>query len=179
MIKVLKRFSYFLLCLLFFLQLFIIFLPKEQIFNYLKDKTKAYHVILHSKIAKDKGIKLLLKNNSLVYNGLKVASIKNISVDIFIFYTQINIKNTILSEIIENIMPRHISQIKIYWSPFILNHIGLKANGAMGVVSGYIDLFHKKIILILKPSKLMRTRYSATLRQMKKSNKGYRYVYNF
>ncbi len=179
MIKILKRFFYFLLCFLLFLQLLIIFLPKEQIFNYLQDKTKVYHIILHSQTIKDEGIKIILKNNSLVYDGLKVASSKNISADMFIFYTQINIKNVTLSEIVESVMPSHISQIKISWSPFILNLVKLQANGDMGTISGYVDLFHKKIILILKPSKLMKARYSATLKNMKKTKKGYRYVYNF
>ncbi len=179
MIKILKRFFYFLLCFLLFLQLFIIFIPKGQILNYLQDKTKVYRVVLHSQIIKDKGIKLILKNNSLVYDGLKIASSKNISIDMFIFCTQINIKNVTLSEIVESAMPSHISQIKIYWSPFILNHVKLQVNGDMGTVSGYVDLFHKKIMLILKPSKLMKARYSATLKNMKKTKKGYRYVYNF
>lgn len=179
MIRLLKRFFYFLLCLLLFLQLFIVFLPKGQVFNYLKDKIKVYHIVFHSQLEKDEGIKLILKNNLFIYDGLKVASIENISVDTFMFYTQINIKNAMLSEVSESIMPNHISQIKIYWSPFILNHVKLQANGDMGAVSGYVDLFHKKIILILKPSKLMKTRYMATLKEMKKTKKGYRYVYNF
>ncbi len=179
MIKIFKKFFYFILCLLLFLQLLIIFLPKEQIFNYLIEKAKVYHIVFHSQAIKDKGVKFTLINNRLIYDGLKVASSKDINADLFIVYSTITITNVKLSEIVESMVPDDISIIKFLYSPYMLYHIKFKANGKMGIASGDIDLLHKKIMIDLKPSKLMRTRYSATLRQMKKSNKGYRYVYNF
>ena len=179
MIKILKKFFYFLICLLIFLQLLIIFLPKGQIFNYLKKKAKIYHITFQSQNTKDKGVKFSLKNNILIYDGLKVASNKDISADLYIPYCTINIADIQLSEIVGSMMPSKISNVKLFYSPYMLYHIRFIANGKIGFAVGEIDLLHKKIWIDLKPSKLMKTRYSATLRQMKKIKGGYKYVYNF
>jgi len=179
MIKILKRFFYFILCLLLFLQLLIIFLPKGQILNYLNKEIKVLNISFHSQIIKDKGINFILKNDLLIYDGVKVVSSKKISTNLCIFYTVVDITNIKFSEIIANFVPNNISSIKLFYSPYMLYHIKFKASGEMGFVSGDIDLLHKKILLDLKPSGLMKTRYNATLRQMKKSDRGYKYVYNF
>jgi len=42
------------------------------------------------------------------------------------------------------------------------------AIGDVGKIDGYVDLFHKKVVLHLNPSRLVRRSYRRLLRQMKK-----------
>ena len=179
MIRFFSKIMYFILCIVLFLEIVVYFLPKKQIWFYTQQKLEKYYISLNSKGYKDKGYEFLLKDNSLKYDKLNVATSKKIEVFPLIFINKVKIKNIKLSEVLSDMFPSKIEKATLYWSPLCGYKIEIEAKGDMGNAHGFIDVLHRKVVIDLEPSKIMKRRFSRTLREFKKVKTGYRYVKTF
>ena len=177
--KLFGKLIYFLLCLTVFLELSIYFLPKKQLLYYASSKLNAYFISFEPKQVKDNGFKLILKDTTFKYDKLPMATSKDITLFSLLFVDKIVIKDIYLSDIALDILPKKVDLITICWTPLSGYKVKLYAKGDIGEANGYIDLFHRKLILYLKASKKAKRKYADILRQMKKEAKGYKYVKSF
>ena len=177
--KLLGKLIYFLLCLILFLELSIYFLPKKQLLNYANIKLNSYFISFSSKQVKDRGFKLILDDTTFKYDKLPMATSKEITLFSLLFIDKIIIKDIYLSDVASDILPKKVDLATLYWTPLQGYKIKVYAKGEIGKATGYIDLFHRKIILYLQVTQKAKRRYSNILRQMQKEAKGYKYVKSF
>jgi len=177
--KFFKKIIYFLICLIVFLEITVYFLPKKQLFLLANAKLSSYLISLDAKDISDRDFRLILKNSVLTYDKMQVASSKKIEFLSLIFFEKITIRDIKLSDIVMGMLPKDIKEVDIKWTPLYGYKVRFHAIGDVGKIDGYVDLFHKKVVLHLNPSRLVRRSYRRLLRQMKKEGKGYKYVKNF
>lgn len=179
MMKFIGKIFYFLLCFILFIQITIYFLPKKQLLEYANSKLSSYYISLNSKQIDENNFKIVLENNTLRYDKLKVASSQKIEFLSLIFLEKIKITNIKFGDIATGIFPPNIKDIIVYWTPLYGYKVKISAQGDIGEIYGYIDLLHQNVTVHLKPSKIATLNYKKILRKMKKEAKGYRYVQSF
>lgn len=179
MIRVVKKVIYFLVCVILFLELSVYLFPKKQLLCYMDSKLHSYYISFDSKKIEDDGFNLILINTAIKYDNLTVLTAKEITFFITFFSNKVIVKDIYLNNIASDILPEKIDFATLYWN--ILQGYTLKiyAKGDIGKIEGNIDLFHRKIVLFLKPTKQSKSRYSNLLKVMKKEAKGYKYVKSF
>lgn len=177
--KLFGKLIYFLLCLILFLELSIYFLPKKQLLYYANSKLNSYFISFEPKQVKDKGFKLILQDTTFKYDKLPMATSKDITLFSLLFIDKIVLKDIYLSDIALDILPKKVDIVTLCWNPLNGYKVKIYAKGDIGEANGYIDLFHRKVILYLKATKKAKRKYFNILRQMKKEAKGYRYVKSF
>ncbi|NPA73472.1 MAG: hypothetical protein GXO12_02055 [Epsilonproteobacteria bacterium] len=177
--RFLKKVLYMLFCFLLFIEISVYFLPKEELFYFAQRKLNGYYIGFYSQKIEDKGFKLKTVNDSIKYDKLDIANIKEADLTTFVLWNDFIAKDIRLSDVSSSIVPRNIEYVKLIWSPFSGYKIKVDIKGDLGVAVGYIDILHKKIVITLKPSNLMKKRYYSTLRGLKKIKAGYKYVKSF
>ncbi len=180
MVKFMKKLLYFTLCLILFFEVTIYMLPKKVVWQYINNKILSHYLIsLDSSSIKEMPFGLVLENGSLKYDKLEVFSGDSIEIVSSIFIEKVVINKIHFSDIAMDIFPKNIEKMVIYWTPLTLKKIEIRSSGDIGTISGYIDISKREIVIHLKPSTKAKKSYSNILRQMKKSDKGYKYVKNF
>ncbi len=176
MVKIVKFFGY----VAFFLLALMYFTPKESVYYFAEHELKNFKVIVSNEEIIDKGFTLELSNLDVYFESIESAKIDKMDVALFGLYDKIEAQNIVLSSVASSFIPVKITQINILYSVIDPLHVKLNAVGEFGEVHGVVSVLDRNASLILKPSKLMRTSYRKTLRNLRKKADGeYEYVQNF
>ena len=170
-----KIFYFFLYLCIFFLAL-IYFSPKEALYHFAEQQLKPFQVILSNETLKDNGFSLVIQNASLSVEKIPSATIHKTTITPLGFYNDISMKNIILSNAIKSFAPTKITDIKIQYTLFQPLFIKLNGEGAFGTFYGTLNLQTRKLHIVMQPSKIMKTKYKTTLRNLKKTKNGV-YIY--
>lgn len=170
--KLLKFFSYS----LFFIFALILFVPKESFYYLLEQNLKKFDVIISNEKLEDKTISLDIKNLDISAKGIESLKIKEANIVILGLYNAVELQKIQLSSLVENYLPAKIDSIDISYT--ILHPLVLQADGhgEFGDARVSVNLLDRNATLILKPSKVMFSRYRNSLRKFKKSKNG-EYIY--
>jgi len=170
------RFLKFIAYMLFFLSMFLIFLPKENLFYQVEKEAIKYDVYISKESIGEKLFGLKLHHASISYQGIQSATIEEADFFLGLFYNEVVLKNIELSSLVKNYWPQKISLCKFHYSVLDPLIIYGKAKGLFGKIDMHYNLQKRTIDIFLKPSKLMLKKYSSTLRYFKKLDNGeYRY----
>ena len=156
-----------------------LFLPKESIYYFAEKKLLENKVILSNETTKEKLFGLDVLNTQVYYENINIASVKNIEIETFLFYTKIKVNNIELTKSFENILPNSINHIEIKHSILEFDKIYINANGSFGELIGFIDILNRNITLELIASNNMKNSYSKLLKSMKLKDGKYYYEYKF
>lgn len=173
--KILKKLGWILL----FIYLIIAFFPKENLFYLAEDKLKNYNIVLNHERLKDRLILFKIEQSSVYYDGLHVGDVRTLDTFIGLFYNQISLKNANFSENLRQFVPNKIDNLTIKSTILYPIKLWINGNGDFGEISGFFDLYKKKLKLILKPNKNVLTKYSSIVKEFKKINNEYVYEKNF
>ena len=170
--------SYF----LFALFCFVYFLPKESIYYEIEKHLKTENTIISNETVKEKALGIDISDGSLYFEEIKIADIKNIEFETYIYSTNLEIKEITLAKNLGIYAPLKIEKIDLKYN-FLdfdkLDKIDLSAEGEFGVIDGQIDFINKVINISLEPSKMMKEK-TILLNNMKKGeNEKYTYEYKF
>jgi hypothetical protein len=172
MVKVLK----YLLYVLFFIYALIYFLPKQFIYFYAEEYLENEKVVISSESSVEKSFGLKIEDAQISYKSIQSANIKEIEIDMVIFYNSIRVENIELSKAVASIFPQNIDNIDIKYSLLKPLNMTINAKGEFGEANGYLDIVEKKFSMKLKASKLMKSRFSQTLKNFRKNAQG-EYIY--
>ena len=172
--KVVAIIFYFVL----FLESLIFFIPKDRLFLYLEDRLKENYIDISQNKIVDNGFVTLAKDMKVNYDKLDIASLKSLKLYTFLFYNSLKAKNIELKESVSMMMPKRVDFIKVSYFVFNPLNIYIYAKGDFGEADGFVDILHKKLSILVKPSKIFKS-YHQTLSQMKKEKSGYRFEYRF
>jgi len=170
--KVLK----FVSLLLFFIFALILFVPKDSFYYLLEQNLKKFDLIISNEKLEDKTLSLDVQNLDISAKEIKSLSIKKANIKILGIYNSVELQNIQLSSLVENYLPAKINKVDVYYT--ILHPLVLQADGhgKFGNAKIAVNILDKNVTLILKPSKVMFSKYRNSLREFKKSKNG-EYIY--
>lgn len=170
----------FLLYVLFFLLTLMYFMPKQSVYYFAERELQKYNIVVSHETVDDNGLSLQVSNLDIYAQSIKSAHVHKLTISLFGLYNSFEAKGIKLESVVESMLPLEINKVSATYS--ILNPVNiiLESEGAFGSISGSANIIDRKVVLLLKPSKLMVSKYRATLSNFKKLKGGeYEYVQNF
>ena len=175
-----KKIALFVLYTFLFFGALLFFTPKENLYYFAEEQLKPLGVVIGYEEAVDHGFTLEILHAKLYVKKIKSANIGSATIGIFGLYNTASINNVVLDKTFEQFFPPLIQRIDVAQSVFAPLQLSAKAVGDFGEAVATVDLLERSAKVIVKPSKLMLSRYKNTLRQLKKSKEGdYSYEYKF
>jgi hypothetical protein len=170
--KFLKFFSY----LLFFIFALILFVPKSNVYYFAEKNLKKVDVIISQETIQENFLSLSLKNLKVNVKAIDAGLIKGLDITLLGVYNKILISDIELSSVVEAYLPSKIEKIETTYTlldPLVVHVLG---NGLFGESSITFNLKTRELLVSLKPSKLMFSKYRKSLNKFKKSKNG-EYIY--
>jgi len=175
-----KKIALYLLYTLLFVAALLFFTPKENIYYFAEEQLKPLGVIISQEETIDHGFTLEISQAHLYVQKIKSADIGSLTVKLLGVYNHIGASKVILDPTFEQFFPPVIEHIDLRQSLINPFHINAAATGDFGEAQATVDLLERSVIVILKPSTLMRKRYQNTLKMLTRTEEGdYRYEYQF
>ena len=174
-----KNLSKYFLYLVLFLSVFILFLPKEQLFNYAVNKLYNEKIYLKDYTYKESLTSSNIKNINIIYDSINIANINNINGELFLVYNNVDIRDIKLDESLNSFVPSKIRYININYNILKPLYIYSKVDSKQYSIKIKFDILNLKIKAIFKTSKFFRKKYQKLLRELKydKDIKDYTYEY--
>lgn len=173
--KVLKIFIY---VMLFFIA-FLVFLPKESLYNFLEKELEKKQIIVSNEIRDEKLFALEVSKANLYFEKINIGKFEELTFESYLIYTKVNLKQLSFMDSFSSFLPTPIENVSLKHSILDLNTVKIESNGTFGELSGEINIFSNSAKLYLIPSKMMKDSYSKLLRNMKLENGVYIYEYKF
>jgi len=162
----------------FFLFMLTLFLPKENIYYFIKNELAArYTLYVTEKNLKEELFGLSVADGEISYDEVDIARFQALDIQVYLFVNTVNLHKIELSSLVANYFPKKIEVISFEYSLLNPLHIVLYANGDFGTANGEYSLKENKIIIRLKASKELEFKYKNTLHYFKKSKDG-EYIYD-
>ena len=163
--------------MLFFLLWFslLLFMPKERLYYALEEVLEKEHIQINEKSIKEGIFSFEIEEASLYVEGIKVATIENISFWTLLFYTHIEVKEVHIDSSLKNMLPKELVYGSMIHSVQNLFSASLKANGSFGVIEGVIDAKKRSIHMDFIEAKELQSIQS----HLKKGDKGWYYETSF
>ena len=175
-----KKIALFFLYSFLFIAALLFFTPKENLYYFAEEQLKPLGVVIGYEEAVDHGFTLEILHAKLYVQKIKSADIDSATIGIFGIYNAVSLDNIVLDKAFEQFFPPLIQRIDLHQSIFNPLSLNAVAIGDFGEAEATVDLLERNATVILKPSKLMFSRYKSTLKQLKKTKEGdYRYEYKF
>jgi len=164
----------------FFLAALLFFTPKESLYYFGEEQLKPLGVVVAQEEVIDHGFTLEIKHAALYVKKIKSAKIKSIELHLFGLYNSVNITDIVLDDTFEQFFPPLINHVTMTQSIFTPTSLSAEALGDFGEATATLDLLDRNGSVTLRPSKLMRSRYKNTLRQLRRTKGGaYSYAFKF
>ncbi len=166
----------FLFIILFYVGL-VLFMPKINLYYTLENLLQKEHLILEEEVIKDRWFDLDMKGVSVFYEGIASVDVKEIKITPWIFYNHVIATDVTMAKALQKMFHFSASKVELRYSLLDYKNILLKADGDFGVLSGKVDLFAQKMIIIVEPS--ARFKKSDMMRYFKKTEEGWTYESKF
>ena len=175
-----KKIALILFYIVFFLAALLFFTPKESIYYYGEEQLKPLGVILAQEEAVDTGFSLKIEHAKLYVQKIKSANIALIELTLLGVYNTVSVENIVLDKTFEQFFPPLVEHLEVTQSILAPVKVSATAHGDFGTAAASVHLVDRNGTVLLTPSKMMRSRYKNTLRQLKRTKTGdYRYDFKF
>lgn len=157
----------------------LVFLPKENIFYTLQNRASEKNMSFNYDKVKENPLLLSLEGGTAFYEELPLASFRTLEVHSY------GVMNTLVAEKItltpdfSELFPEVIESVIVkqrLWRP---DNIVIEMSGDFGVAKGEYSLFHRRLHLVIEPSRIL-FRFPALMNKLKKNENGewvYEYFY--
>ena len=164
---------------LFFMAL-LYFLPKEHLYYLVQQKLQEQKITLTQKQLRETPFGVELQEVSVSYEGVPVATAKDVSVTLFVFYDAMKAEGIELSSLASSYLPPKLSFVKANYSLVHPLTIDAVAQGAFGSLQAAFNFKEKKLQATVKPSHVLKANYGRSLRYLQRKKDGeYSYAKNF
>ena len=168
----------FLFC--FFVAALIVFLPKKSLYYFAEEELSKYKTVIANEQIDEGLFSLTLEHADIYVEGIRVAKVMEADLGIYVLHNAVHLKQIRLSGMAKNFLPTRMESLTLSYDLWDPTRIHLNAKGEFGEAKGEILLLSNKIVMTLKPSKTMLTKYKSILRRMKKAKNGeYSYEQRF
>ena len=175
-----KKIALFFLYVTLFFMALLFFTPKENLYYYAEEQLKPLGVVVGYEEVRDRGFSLEIQHAKLFVKKIKAANIESLVLKPYFLYNSLHVEKIILDKTFEQFFPPLIERIDVTQSVIKPLQLQAEAIGDFGEATANVNLLDRNVSVVLKPSKIMLSRYKNTLRQLKKSKEGtYRYESQF
>jgi len=170
--KMAKLFAY----MFFFLFALVAFSPKSSVYYFGEQQLKKFGVVISDEKLDERLSSLNIQNLDISAKEIDTALIKEADVTLLFVYNSVKLTKIKLSSLVESYLPSKIDALSITYTLFNPLYIIVDGVGEFGEASAEVSLLDRNASVVLKPSKVMFTKYKKSLKMFKKSENG-EYVY--
>ena len=153
----------------------LVFMPKQE-FYYKLEAELAKHEIKLNETSMNEGLfSLNVKQLTVYFKGINVATIEEISLFTLLFYNSIELRSLTVDDSLKKMMPQEIEKAVAIHSILSPLEVAVDASGSFGLMTGKIDLNEGKVRLDFNESKNI----EMLKPQLKKDEKGWYYETSF
>lgn len=175
-----KKLSFFLLYIIFFMASLLFFLPKVELYYLLEQTLKNHEIVLYNEVATDEGFSLQLEGMDVAAKGVKTLSIEKTEIAFYGIYNTINAHNIQLSSALQSFVPLAIIDARITYTALNPLSVSLHAQGDFGELHGELHLLESELRIHLIASEQMKKGYAHALKEFKRDENGeYDYAKKF
>ncbi len=171
-----KKFLLILIYSIFFVAVTLSFLPKKNLYFALEHELKKHALIIADEVLEEKSFGVNIKHPSIYFQGVPSLKAMEISITAVFAVNTVEMEAIRINNVAKSFIPTRVDHLQVryvIWKPTLIE---MEAEGEFGHARATYDLLEKRLLLHLKPSKLMQNRYMNTLRRLKKEQNG-EYLY--
>ena len=159
---------------------FWFFLPKKNLYYELEHLLYEQGIVIENETLSEHPFSLEITDADLYFQGIKVAKISSLSINITLLFNSLHAKDIHCANIAKTFIPTRIESVDINYNIIKPLFVSITAYGEFGKLNGGANIKQRKGAIQLKPSKLMEQKYKKLLYKLKKTQGGaYSYVKNF
>ena len=151
--------------------------PKSQLYFALEGVLAKQKIYISKEKTNENLFMFNIMQPTIYFDDIQIASIQDISFLSLLLFNKVSINDIQVSNNFKQFAPNKIDDIDISYSITSPQFISIYSSGIIGELNGNIDLISKNIKIILKPSKIIKTKYNKILSMMKKEKGAYKYEY--
>jgi len=131
----------------------IVLMPKREFYYKLEEELAKYDIILNEETIDEGLFSLDLKQVSIYVKGINVATVEEMKLATFIFYSCVELRALQVDDSLKNMVPSKTDKATAMHSVFSPFKVLVDASGTFGEMSGSIDLRAQKVRLDFNESK--------------------------
>ncbi|MDR0664145.1 MAG: hypothetical protein LBF86_01300 [Helicobacteraceae bacterium] len=161
------------------LEAIVFFLPKKELYYLAERYMEQIGAFVSGEDASDYGWALSLKGGTLYYDRTAIAENARTTLITTIFYNELSVDSFELSDTLAAIAPARVDFLKARHTIFAPHKFFLSAEGAIGAATGWIDLFDRKIYLLINVPSETQQKYGQIFARLEKTSEGFVYERDF
>lgn len=151
------------------------FMPKQELYYTLEETLAKYEIELNEENINEGLFSLNLEQVSVYFKGIKVATIKEVNLWTFLFYSNVELQSLHMDDSLKSMVPQDTKKAILSHSILSPGEVLVEASGSFGFMSGHIDLTQRRVHLDFNESRGIEMLKS----QLKKDEKGWAYETSF
>lgn len=174
-----KKISKFFVYIFLFSLAFMVFLPKESLYNLLEKELEKKQVIISNELRKEGLFGIDVSSANIYFEGINISKFDKLEILSYFYFTKIEVQNITILDSLSSFAPNPISNISLKHSILNFNKVFINSKGAFGELKGEFNIFTNSLKIELEASKEMKNSYLRLLENMKFENERYVYEYKF
>jgi hypothetical protein len=153
----------------------LVFMPKQEFYYKLEEELSKHEIKLNETNINEGLFSLNLKQVTVYFKGINVATIEEVNLFTLLFYNSIELQSLTVDDSLKKMLPQAIHKAVAKYSILSPLEVSLDATGSFGSAAGNIDLNEGKVRLDFNESKNI----EMLKPQLKKDDKGWYYETSF
>lgn len=153
----------------------LVLMPKQEFYYTLEKELAKHEIELNEEKINEGWFSLNLEQVSVYFKGIKVATIEEVNLYTFLFYSRIELQSLRMDDSLKSMVPQDTQRAVFAHAIFTPLEIPVDANGSFGLMSGSINLNKRTVHLEFNESKNI----EMLKPQLKKDAKGWVYETSF
>lgn len=153
----------------------VVLMPKQELYYKLEEALDGYEIQLNEKTLEEGWFSVTLKDVTVYAKGIDVATIKEVKLSTFLFYSRIALESLHLDDTLKRMVPQKTDKAVIVHSVLSPLDVSIEASGSFGAMAGRANLKERKVRLDFNESKDIQMLKP----QLKQDEKGWFYETSF
>ncbi len=153
----------------------LVLMPKQEFYYKLEEELAKYEIKLNEEKINEGLFSLNLKQVTVYFKGINVATIEEVNLFTSLFYSSIELQSLHMDDSLKTMVPQETQKALLAHSILSPLEVSVDASGSFGSMAGKIDLSERKVRLDFNESKNI----EMLKPQLRKDEKGWVYETSF
>ena len=153
----------------------LVLMPKQEFYYKLEEELAKHEIKLNEKKINEGFFSLTLKQVTVYFKGINVATIEEVNLCTLLFYSSIELRSLHMDDSLKTMVPQNTQKALLSHSVLSPLEVFVDATGSFGAMTGKIDLNERKVRVDFNESKNI----EMLKPQLKKDDKGWVYETSF
>jgi len=173
--RLIKAFGY----VIFTLLAFVWFIPKVELYYALEELLEPQGIVISHEEVEDSGFALSLIGGDVSASGVTAGHNGLMDLTLLLAYNRFEIRDFRADEALRAFVPPEITFFRVTHHLLMPHKAVIEGEGDFGKAWGEVDLIERKIVIDLELPRDVVKRYGQLIKQLKRTEEGYRYEYTF